>query len=80
MMEVYGKWKWCAQCIHRVVNVEKQDGRVVGIDCCGVCPWSESWVYPSMDEKKSFSHREVVSVLCRGDDGATEWWVVSLFR
>ena len=56
MMDIcYGKWKWCAQCIHRVVNVEKQDGRVVGIDCCGVCPWSESWVYPSMDEKKSFS-------------------------
>ena len=54
MIEVYGKWKWCAQCIHRVVNVEKQDGRVIGIDCCGVCPWKESWIYPSMDEKRSF--------------------------
>ena len=29
MLEVYGKWKWCMQCRHRVVNVEKQDGRVI---------------------------------------------------
>lgn len=54
MSEVYGKWKWCVQCDHRVVDVRKQHGMVVGFDCCGVCPWKEQWVYPSMDRKKSF--------------------------